>query len=213
MSELLTYGTYHTEEEAKDLTDLLETMQIRYEVERHKNALDKIYIGDDLSPTIAVKIKSNDFEAVNAALRLQAKNYTQAIDPGYYLLHFSNDELIAVIQNDNEWNAFDQGLAEKLLSERQVAYDRSKVNSPGEAVVKPYTIAPQYLVLEYLLSILAPYAGIIIGLATIAAFRTLRNGTKVKMYDDPSRNHGRILLVIGVIRTLYTFYFYHYGRG
>jgi hypothetical protein len=213
MSELLTYGTYHTEEEAKDLTDLLETMQIRYEVERHKNALDKIYIGDDLSPMIAVKIKSNDFEAVNTALRLQAKNYTQAIDPGYYLLHFSNDELIAVIQNDNEWNAFDQGLAEKLLSERQVAYDPAKVNSPGEAVVKPYTIAPQYLVLEYLLSMLAPYAGIIIGLATIAAFRTLRNGTKVKMYDDPSRNHGRILLVIGVIRTLYTFYFYHYGRG
>ena len=213
MRELLTYGTYHTEEEAKDLTDLLETMQIRYEVERHKNALDKIYIGDDLSPMIAVKIKSNDFEAVNTALRLQAKNYTQAIDPGYYLLHFSNDELIAVIQNDNEWNAFDQGLAEKLLSERQVAYDPAKVNSPGEAVVKPYTIAPQYLVLEYLLSMLAPYAGIIIGLATIAAFRTLRNGTKVKMYDDPSRNHGRILLVIGVIRTLYTFYFYHYGRG
>jgi hypothetical protein len=98
------------------------------------------------------------------------------------------------------------------LSARQVAYDHIKVNSPGVAVVKPYTIAPLYLVLEYLLSLLVPYAGIIIGLATIASFRTLRNGTKVKMYDGPSRNHGRILLVIGVIRTLYTFYFYH-SRG
>ena len=206
MSQLLTYETFYTKEETKELTDLLDSAGILYEVEHNKNLLDKVYIGENLDPLIAVKIPSEHFEYVNEIVKDRAKSQVHNINPDYYLFQFSNEELIEVVKNKNEWNAFDQGLAEAILNERKVNYNASR-EKPVTVEYTPIRLEPVYLVLEYLLSIILPYAGIIIGLATITAFRTLHNGQKVKMYDEQTRQHAKIMLVIGIFRSLITFLF------
>ena len=209
MSQLLTYATYHSPEETKNLTAILEGAGIPYEVEYNRDILDKVYIGDNLDPMIAVKISPSEFERVNDLCKAEAKNNIHEINPDYYLFQFENDELINVVKNKNEWNAFDQGLAEKILFDRNVTIEHTTVVHTGAADYTPLQVKGIYLALQYLVSFVWPYAGILIGVATNAAYRTLSNGSRVKMYDEYTRTHGRIMLVIGIVRTLvmlFTFY-------
>ena len=48
----------------------------------------------------------------------KAEKEIEVIDDDYYLLSFSDDELIDVVSKSDEWNKFDVSLAKKLLKER-----------------------------------------------------------------------------------------------
>jgi hypothetical protein len=203
MSAFATYASFHSEGEASELTELLQSAGIAYEIEHNRNVLDKIYTGDEVDPMVAVRIRKDQFKQVNDIRRELAKNEIGQLSPDYYLFSFSNEELIDVVRNKNEWNSFDQGIAEQLLIDGNINFDRTIIENKPSKTYTPSKLSSTYLVLEYLLSILLPYAGIIIGIATIAAYRTLADGSTVKMYDEHTRNHGRIILVIGVLRTVY----------
>jgi hypothetical protein len=209
MASYFTYASYHSEEDAQDLTQLLDEAAIPYKIEHNRNVLDKIYIGDEMSQLVDVKIEKEKFEQVNELMRNQATSQFNNIREDYYLLEFTDEELIDVVRNKNEWNAFDQGLAEKILNERKVTYDRSIITNPASAGYMPTHINSSLVVIQYIFSILFPYAGILIGLATISAFKTLGDGTTVKIFDDQTRKHGKIMLVIGIVRTIYLFIDYN----
>lgn len=206
MVRFLTYTKVHLKEEADELIQLLTSASIPFEVEHDKDILDKIYIGEALDPFISINIPEDKFEDVNTLLREHAKTQFQNLNPDYYLFQFNNAELLSVITNPNEWNPFDQGIAEKLLAERNIETKQS-IATRSAAVYKPLHVEGIYVVLQYLFSTIVPYVGIVIGLATLNAYRTLSNGQQIKMYDDEARMHGKAMLAIGVVRTIVTFYF------
>src|SRR5204862_6139100 len=103
MSEFLTYSKFFTKEEAEEFTILLEQSQIQFKIVHEKDQVDKIIIGETLDPLIAVKIPGDRLEDANKIL-LQAQSDLTGIDPDYYLLNFSNDELLEVLRNKNDWN-------------------------------------------------------------------------------------------------------------
>lgn len=120
MPEFLTYSKYYNVEDAEDITQLLYKNGIQFLLQKDKELLDKIYIGDSIDPMIVLKIQSNDFEKVNRLLKEDAKRQVATLPTDYYLLHFTNEELQNVLTNPNDWNAFDQGIAEELLTKRNV---------------------------------------------------------------------------------------------
>ena len=172
MSEFLTYSKFFTKEEAEEFTKLLEQSQIQFKIVHEKDSLDKILIGETLDPMIAVKIPEARFEDANKISLAKAQSDLTGIDPDYYLLNFSNDELIEVLRNKNDWNYFDQALAQKILLDRKVQMP------PIEKVINYDTYAPsrlenKWIVLEYLFSILFGYVGILIGALTVYSYKTL----------------------------------------
>ena len=204
MSEFLTYSKFFTKEEAEEFTKLLEQSQIQFKIVHEKGSLDKIFIGETLDPMIAVKIPGDRFEDANKISLAKAQSDLTGIDPDYYLLNFSNDELIEVLKNKNDWNYFDQALAQKILLDRKVQMP------PIEKVINYDTYAPsrlenKWIVLEYLFSILFGYVGILIGALTVYSYKTLRSGKKVMLYDESTRYHGKIMLVLGIFRTAFLF--------
>lgn len=203
MTELLTFTKFHTTQEGETLIQMLRDAKIEYTIEYERNPLDKIYTGESPDPMIAVKIPAADFEEVNALLLAHAKTQLTGIDPGYYMLHFTNEELLDVINNPDDWNHFDQALAQKLLSERNVPLPAGLPQKPGEGHYKPARLETQWLLAEYLLSITLMYAGIIIGLVTLFAFKTLKTGKKANLYDEATRTHAKIMLGLGVLKTGY----------
>lgn len=205
MAEFATYSRFHSREEADDILQLLENEGISYKLEVERDVLDKVYIGDSLDPMIAVKIQPDEFERVNALIEKDVKAEIEETDPDYYLFHFSDEELIDVIRKPGEWNQFDQTLAKKILSERGTGIPVINIPKPEEEY-KPIRLAPIWIGMEVLISIFFSFAGIIIGLATIAATKTLRNGKKVKIYDQVTHANARLIIIIGIIRTLYYFY-------
>lgn len=204
MAELSTYSRFHTREEAEEFALRLEESGIHSKVEWEKNILDKIYVGETLDPLIAVKIAPQDFQRANLVQESIVANDLEEINPDYYLFSFTDTELIEVIRNETEWNSFDRALAKKILTDRKVSFDLHAI-TPRKLSYTPARIELVWLIVEYLLSIYMPVAGIIIGLATLYAYKTLPDGEKVKMYDKYTRDHAKAIFAIGCVRCLLIF--------
>jgi hypothetical protein len=207
MTELLTYAKFHTNNEVEVVTALLDKADIAYQVEREKNLLDKIYVGESYDPMIALKIANTDFITVNELMVNSVEIDINTINKDYYLLHFSIAELLSVLKHPYDWNYFDQALAKYLLPEQQVVLSSATYpSSVSELHYEPISLGIQWLILEYLLSILLVYAGIIIGGFTLIANKTLPNGKKVAIYNDYIRNNGKWLIGIGIVRFIYHYF-------
>lgn len=203
MSQFLTYSKFHTRQEAAELTQLLDNAGIPFQVDLDTTLLDKIYIGENLDPSVAVRIPSNQFEAVNTLLKAEAETQIQHAHPDHYLFDFSDQELIEVVQQPTEWNHFDLALATKILTDRNVRVPSMPVQDMKAPAAYPLRLELQWIIMGYVLSLIFAWAGIIAGMITIIASRALPTGEKVKMYDAYTHNHATIMIVIGVLRTLY----------
>ena len=107
-----------------------------------------------------VKIPGDCFEDANKVMRAEVEAQLDNINPDYYLFSFTNDELIDVAQNKNDWNEFDQALANKILSERNVVIPITIHEQPKHEF-KPIRIETAWLIAEYCISIILSFAGII----------------------------------------------------
>jgi hypothetical protein len=76
-----------------------------------------------------------------------------------------------------------------------------------EITYEPIGLGIQWLILEYLLSIVMVYAGFVIGGIALIAYKTLPNGKKVVIYNDYVRNHAKWMIAIGVLRFVYRYFF------
>lgn len=206
MSELLTFAEFHSIQEAQSLIDLLQKSQIQYEVVQEKGLLDKIYIGESLDPMITVKVSEDRFEELNALLLAEASTQLNDINPDYYLFAFTNQELIEVIQNRNEWNAFDQALAKKILNDRKIEIPTNIKLVTDTEYYTPIQLNIIWIISQYILTLWLTFAGIIIALATLFAYKTLKTGERKNMYDQTTRLHAKIMMGLGVIRVIYHYY-------
>lgn len=202
MPELLTYAKFHTNDELATVTTILDKASIAYTVEKEKNLLDKIYVGESYDPMIALKIANTDFITVNTLMVNSVEIDIDSINKDYYLLHFSIAELREVLEHPYDWNYFDQAFAKYLLAQQQMA---APVGAT-EIDYEPIDLGIQWFILEYLLSIVMVYAGIVIGGITLLAYKTLPNGKKVAIYNRQVRNHGKLMIVIGVLRFVYRYF-------
>lgn len=205
MSGFTSFAHYHTREEADAVADILKKEGIPYKVEHERNLLDKIYVGESLDPFYSVNIPPNFFEQANGVLLEQAKSQLEGINPDYYLFSFTNEELLEVKNNPGEWNHFDQALADKLLAERKVSTPAAAITAPVVKSKYPLQLEIQWIVMGYVISILFTIGGILAGLITLNAGKTLPDGTKVPLYNKNTHQHATIILIIGIIRTVATF--------
>ena len=204
MIELLTYSKFDSKEEAEKFATTLRQAGISAEVEPEKNILDKIIVGEALDPLFTVKIASQDFKKAKSIEDAVAETQLENINPDYYLFSFSDKELIQVVTNRDEWNSFDFALAKKLLQQRNVIYVPDLTKKQIE--YKPLRIELIWLIVEYLITIYFTVAGVVIGLATFYSYKTLPHGEKVKMYDSFTRNHAKVITVIGILRIILFLY-------
>jgi len=198
--EFLTYSRFYAAEQAWDLIAFLQKNHIDYTITQERDVLDKIYVGESLDPLISLKIKNADFEKVNELIIHDFPVDITQVNKDYYLFSFSDKELMDVLDPYNDWNYFDRALANRILQDRGGATDYISPVRP--IMFEPARISTVVLVGEYLLTLALPYIGIIIGLATLAAFKTSGDGRKVKLYDNVTRNHAVVMLCLGIVRTV-----------
>ncbi|MEM9389900.1 MAG: hypothetical protein AAGA02_05465 [Bacteroidota bacterium] len=115
---------YESAEELDEVLSVLQSNSVEFKVEKQNNK--------DFDPSFAVKelvaeyiIHVSDFERANDILddHLKKQLFTQ-IPGDYYLLNFSNEELLDVLLKSDEWSKEDYNLAQVVLSKR--GYNLSK---------------------------------------------------------------------------------------
>ncbi|WEK36340.1 MAG: hypothetical protein P0Y53_02405 [Candidatus Pseudobacter hemicellulosilyticus] len=199
MKEQLTYARFHTREDARLLLDVLSKLAIPYTVEEAAPILDKIYVGEQLDPMIAVKIPADQFERVNKAMIEAARPLLDELNPDYYLFSFSEQELKDVLSHPDEWNYLDQALAEKLLREQQITFEPAEIRPIAVKAIAPMRLALPWIVVGYLLSIYYFPVGVFLYLGTRFAKRTLADGARIPMFDEYTRRHAFYMLVVNLL--------------
>jgi hypothetical protein len=213
MSQLATYTKFYSPDDAQFLIALLQQHKIPYSLEHEVNQLDKVYIGDSISPMFALQIPTNRFSEVNALLAEQAKADMAKPDFEHLMQSYSNEELREILQSPDGWSAYDLQVAASLLAEKTKGEVIAPVNEENFVPLKLELI---WVILGYLVCVLgASYffflaiAGFFAGLVVNQAKKTLKNGTIVKMYDKSSRRHGRIMMVLATACSALSFLIYY----
>ena len=201
MSQYLTYIKYHSLNDASGFLEFLSAHQISYLIEHEVNQLDKIYIGESLDPMFAVKVPAEKFNELNTLIKNQG--YLESDKQGeevYYLEEFTTEELLDVVNNPDDWNLFDIKLAKELLKKQNIIIEEPDI-IPDQQAFLGEKLERQWVIFGYIFSFIS-VVGIFFGLTIVTLTKTLSYGEVVKVYDQNTRKHGIVMMIIGIISTL-----------
>jgi hypothetical protein len=198
MQKLLPYSKFQTPGDAAFLIGLLKQNNIAYEFTHEVNQLDNIYIGETLDPMFELKIHQSDFYKVSELLGKQAIDDYQTGSLDHYFNSLDSEDLHEIINNPNEWNAYDLQIARLLLTDKFHVNSDEKIDVELISAHKPEVMPQKWILIGYLLSLLT-IVGIFIGLSITQAKKTLSNGQTVHIYDKTTIVHGKNMVVVGSI--------------
>ncbi len=126
--EFLIFQKLNSESQAAEFGSLLSENKVEFLIENISINFDPILSNNEFGKEYCIRIKKNDFEKANDILREKAKTEINEVQDDYYLLSYSNEELIDVIEKSDEWNKLDVELAHKLLKERGNEITTEQIN-------------------------------------------------------------------------------------
>lgn len=201
--------------EADQLIDLLSEHGINARISENSGNLDYVFQGETTTHKFEVLINEPDREKAEQLLKELATEVLDTINKDHYLFLFSNEELINVLINKDEWNEIDVLLSRQILKERGVKIDQADIDKKQFKrkleLEKPEGGQIGWIIVGYLLVLFGGFAGIILGSALWLSRKTLPNGTKVPVYSEQVRKHGKIIFYIGVI-VFTVFFLYRIGQ-
>lgn len=202
MNEYVAFQSFYSEQEASVLSELFSQAGIDNMIVKGKPIVDELIVGQDMDNKIFLKIKSSDFNKANKILETQITNNISQLDSDHYLYSFSNEELFEILSKPDEWSKQDFLLAKRILHERGVTLSEKDVSDMTwkrlVEIGKPEKGSLFWIAIGYILS-LGGLFGFFFGLAYLSAKKILPDGSRVYVYDESTRNHGRNILVISCI--------------
>jgi len=209
--EFLIFQKLNSESQAAEFGSLLSENKVEFLIENISINFDPILSNNEFAKEYCIRIKKNDFEKANDILREKAKTEINEIQDDYYLLSFSNEELIYVIEKSDEWNKLDVELAHKLLKERGNEITTEQINEFRKQRVlelsKPEDGQNVYIIIGYVFALLGGLLGIFIGWHLLTFKKTLPNGNLIYAYSENDRKQGnRIVILGGVFIAIWVLY-------
>ncbi|MFN7099454.1 MAG: hypothetical protein ACK4M4_03660 [Flavobacterium sp.] len=201
--EFITFEKFNDQNSAKELGKLIAEQNIEFVLEDNSLSFDPTFANNGFGKEYCIKLKKNDFEKANKILAEKSENETNEIDNDYYLLSFTDDELIEVITKSDEWNKFDISLAKKLLKDKGKEITPEKIEEIKRQRIielsKPEEGQKGYIILGYITAFLGGLLGIFIGWHLLTYKKTLPNGNRIYAYSENDRKQGNRILTIGYI--------------
>jgi hypothetical protein len=204
MSPYTSYEKFFNPDQAQPVMTILKENGIPYEFVPVKQVVDQVLVGGGPAYTHEIKIPGNQFNRANRLLRENIQVNFNEVDPDYYLFSFEDAELIEILKQPDEWGRLDFALSRKILESRAIVYTNDELdalwNSRMETLAKPSS-GSGWSYVGYALSILAAFIGIIVGLVYWTSTKTLPNGKRYYIYDEPTRKRGKNIFILSLIVT------------
>jgi hypothetical protein len=202
--ELLTYRRFADREQAEALASILAKHSIGFEMEEYQQSLDSVYVGNNpFDAKFHVKIKGEDFDRADLILLRESDQTLEQVSSDHYLFQFTDQELYDVLSKPDEWNELDYKLAAKILKDRGKEMDEEAIGELKKerirALATPESGGNLWILIGYLSALIGGALGIFIGWHLSTFKKTLPDGRKIKAYTPSARQHGAIILVIGIV--------------
>lgn len=200
--EYLRFKLFPDKQTAEDFAEVLKQNNIDYRIEEDSLVFDASFANHPLARDYVIAVKQSDFKEASSAYNEYFAKQLNDVPEDYYLLQFSDEELIDILAKPDEWGAFDYQLATALLRKRGIDItkektDRLKVDRYYE-LAKPEGEDAKNIVGYYIVSILFFPVGWIIGWIWGYSKKQLPDGYRVYAYNERVRLHGRIILIISI---------------
>jgi hypothetical protein len=201
--EFVIFQKFNNHNSALEFGKLLNKNGIQFIIENISVNFDPILPNNEFGIEYCIKLQKSQFEIANVIVKNQVLKDLVEIDKDYYLLEFSNEELLDVIEKSDEWNKFDVELSKKLLNDRGIEIGEKELNEIKKKRItelsKPEKSQEIYVVLGYILAFFSGFIGLFIGWHLMTFKKTLPNGDRIYSYSKLDRNHGNRILIIGII--------------
>jgi hypothetical protein len=125
------------------------------------------------------------------------------VSPDHYLFQFTDQELYDVLGKPDEWNELDYKLSAKILKDRGKEVDEQTIKKLKQdrinALATPERGGDLWIAIGYVSALCGGFLGIFIGWHLSSFKKTLPDGRRVKAYTPSARQHGSIILFIGLV--------------
>lgn len=217
-NEYLTFLTFNNEQQALNTILFLEENQIDVELENERKYFDISYSFNKFNADIKLKIKGQEFEKANGIIDDYFQKQIHLIDNDYFIYKFTNEELIEVVKNKDNWGHLNYLLAKDLLSKNNIIIPDNLLEEHHQKNIQTKSIpknASTFLlllgytssILIYALPILPLFAlAIIIGGFFAFLTKTLSNGQSVFYFSNTTKQHGYFILILVSVSFVWWFF-------
>jgi hypothetical protein len=199
----LTFRKFNDPEIAAEMAAKLKEHDIEVELEDDGKLFDPSFAKNFLDRDIRLKLRAKDFEQADKVMRFFYSRQADKVRADYYLYQFSDSELMEIVRNPDEWGFLDYELARRILSDHGISIPSKELKRFQEEKLKllsrPEPADTSWTYMGYLLALIAPPLGMIIGFSMAGMKRTLPDGQRRFAYSSEDRNHGRRILWIALI--------------
>ncbi len=206
MSQYLTFRKLESQEEAQAIQQLLNTHNIPSKLEINSALLDANLLGQQFDPAYWIKIPADAFRTAETLVRESIDIKLHEVEENYYLLSFSNEELMEVIEKKDEWGNYDYALALHLLKTKGIELtdtDLVRIDQQRiKALAKPDNGNNLWIFVGYLSAAFLGALGLFIGFFMLRTKKTLPDGSRVYAFSDRARSHGKYILLTGCATVL-----------
>ena len=210
-----TFEKFHSIELAQETALLLKEHGIEVLLEDISPAVDITFTGNPHEKEVELKIPQVDFERAQTLLEKEVEIGIDNVDQDHYLFEFTDEELLDIQAKPDEWGEFDLILSRKILASRGKDISDEERDTLREKrleeLSKPEDKQTGWILLGYITSLLGGVLGMTIGYILWKQKKTLPNGQKVYTYREEDRNHGKIMLIIGVVVFPTLFIIWNFG--
>ena len=208
----------------EEVASILERENIDFQLIDNEKYFDATFVTDPSKIEYQLLIQKEDFENAETLI---TKYYSEnlIIPEDYYLKEFSDEELIEIIYKKDEWNEFDYEVAKSLLKDRGIVIsetDIERINSERLEKLKTNYEKPNevknLIILGYIFSVIGFFASFVmtfclfisygVSLVILKLKKQLPNGERVYYFNEQDRKHGRRILVLSLIFTVFWFIFF-----
>lgn len=203
----------------EEIALVLDRHSIVYKIIDNEKDFVPSFISDPGRIQYQLLISDIDFEIANKTIQDYYANDV-VIPEGYYLLEYSNKELNEILFKKDEWNEFDYEAAKKILTERgeKISDDEIKIinNIRLESLRNDYENPKEvknYITFGYIFAIIGcilslawgsvMFISYAIAIAIIRLKKQLPNGERVHYFNEKDRNHGKRILWISIVFTIF----------
>lgn len=203
---LRTYETFQDPEQTSQIATVLKKGGISVSVEDDHGLTDFTKPLDVLSQAYRIKIPSHDFERADELLNAYYESVASSTNSDYFLFDFSDEDLVRVVWEPQEWGRFNTALAKMILQQRGVSVSpvlaKAVTKQRLEAASAPENPNHNWVLFGYISALFGGIIGILIGWHLNTSRKTLSTGNLAFSYSATDRRHGLRIFALGCIMFL-----------
>lgn len=213
--QLIKYRSFNDKALATELYQKLAQEGIPVVWEDTEGFFDASFANYEFLNVYYIKLKREDFKRADEILMLSVSESKDEPVGDYYLLSFSNDELMDVLRKPDEWNEFDRYWAKKILDKKGIEVDQEKLEQVRAErlteLKEPWSLDKLWIICAIALWVAAFWfihiyiavAVVFIGAYIALSKKTMPDGQRVKAFSTGDRVIGKIVLVMGILLVLF----------